>query len=83
MKQQKDEEEKVLEQDKPEHYEGERKEPFVIPGIAGHEWRQQGPMLVCKSCPISHAQHIGLNVRLVGFKDGMPILTKLEDAKSH
>lgn len=40
-----------------------------------HEWRQQGPFLVCKSCEVQHAVHIGMNKILVGFdKDLKPIL---------
>ena len=42
-----------------------------------HDWRQQGPYLVCKSCEIQHAVHIGMQKILVGFNEkGQPILKK-------
>ena len=40
-----------------------------------HEWRQQGPYLVCKSCDIEHATYIGMGQILIGLnEDGQPIL---------
>lgn len=40
-----------------------------------HEWRQQGPYLVCKDCNLTHAIWIGMDKMLVGFnKQGEPIL---------
>lgn len=48
------------------------------PGIAGHEWRQQGPFLVCQSCELKHSLYIGINKHLKGFdKKGNPIIEKL------
>lgn len=45
--------------------------------LSGHEWRQQGPYLICKSCELTHALYIGMNKILVGFReDGKPILEK-------
>jgi len=45
--------------------------------LLGHEWRQQGPYIICKSCDLEHALHIGMNKILVGFtKKGKPILEK-------
>lgn len=42
-----------------------------------HTWRQQGPALVCFSCPYQHSQYIGMDKILVGFdKEGAPILEK-------
>jgi hypothetical protein len=42
-----------------------------------HEWRQQGPYLVCKGCEITHAVYIGPDKILVGFdKAGSPILKR-------
>lgn len=42
-----------------------------------HEWRGQGPYLVCKSCDIEHAVWIGMDKILVGLNnDGTPILEK-------
>lgn len=40
-----------------------------------HDWRQQGPYLVCKSCELNHAVYIGPQKIMVGIdKKGMPIL---------
>lgn len=40
-----------------------------------HDWRQQGPFLVCKSCEIEHAAGIGMDKILVGLNpDGTPLL---------
>lgn len=39
-----------------------------------HEWRQQGPYLVCKQCQLEHAAYIGMEKLLVGIDDnGQPI----------
>ena len=47
------------------------------PGLAGHEWRQQGPYLICQSCEIKHATAIGMNKLLVGIsEDGKAILNE-------
>lgn len=32
-----------------------------------HSWKQQGPELVCTSCPSNHAQWVGADKRLTGF----------------
>lgn len=40
-----------------------------------HDWRQQGPYLVCKSCEIEHATYIGMEKLLIGLNEnGQPIL---------
>lgn len=45
--------------------------------LVGHEWRQQGYSLVCRSCELSHAIYIGPNKELVGFsEDGKPKFEK-------
>ena len=47
-------------------------EPFVY---KEHKWIQQGPDLICKSCPAHHGIRIGVKKRLTGFdKDGNIIL---------
>lgn len=57
-------------------------EVFDLPK-KGHRWVQQGPFLVCKSCPVTHSTHIGIDKRLVGYdEDGEPIIEKREFAKS-
>lgn len=50
-------------------------EPFVH---KEHKWIQQGPDLICKSCPAHHGIRIGVKKRLTGFdKDGNIILTNV------
>lgn len=40
-----------------------------------HEWRQQGPYLLCKSCDLEHATYIGMEKLLTGINEkGQPIL---------
>lgn len=40
-----------------------------------HEWRQQGPYLVCKSCELEHAVWVGIDRQMIGIsEDGRPIL---------
>ena len=42
-----------------------------------HEWKQEGPYLVCYTCELRHAVHIGMKKMMVGIdKDGKPILKK-------
>lgn len=46
-----------------------------VPGR--HVYRQQGPYLVCRECPLHHAVYIGMDKIMVGEdKDGVPILKK-------
>ena len=48
------------------------------PNLAGHSWRQQGPYIICKTCPIEHALFIGMDHQLIGLNDdGSPILKKI------
>lgn len=64
----KNEKEEVLDFDKPDF-------SFIAKG--SHEWRQQGPYLVCKSCDMDHATYIGMGQIMTGVKeDGAPILIK-------
>jgi len=42
-----------------------------------HDWRQQGPYVVCKSCELQHAVWIGMDKIMVGINEkGQPILKK-------
>jgi hypothetical protein len=42
---------------------------------ARHQWRQQGPYLICKSCELEHAIFIGIDKLMVGeTEEGEPIL---------
>ncbi len=46
--------------------------------LAGHEWRQQGPFIICKSCDLEHSMYIGVNRQLQGFdEDGVPVIKKI------
>lgn len=45
----------------------------MIPGR--HEWRQQGPYCICRSCDLEHAVYIGMENMLIGENpDGSPII---------
>jgi hypothetical protein len=49
------------------------------PQLTGHQWRQQGTILLCQSCPFTHASHIPPDYQLYGIgDDGMPMIKKLE-----
>lgn len=40
-----------------------------------HQWRQQGPYIICKSCELEHAAYIGMEHLMTGIDErGMPIL---------
>lgn len=42
-----------------------------------HGWKQQGPMLICGTCPMRHSTYIGMHIKLTGIQpDGTPILEK-------
>jgi hypothetical protein len=50
--------------------------PYV--NLHGHQWRQEGPYLICDSCPVRHAVVIGMDKRLSGYdSDGSPIIEKV------
>lgn len=53
---------------------------FKFTPSGNHIWRQRGCYLVCLSCELQHAVHIGMEKRMVGVtKNGDPILKKIED----
>lgn len=59
-------EEEILDFNKPD---------FTFTPDGNHEWRQQGPYIICKSCQLEHASWIGMNKQMVGIdKEGKPIL---------
>lgn len=59
-------EEKAYDFDKPE---------FVFTPKGVHNWKQEGPYVVCRSCEIEHAIFIGMEKMMVGIDDeGRPIL---------
>ena len=48
------------------------------PELTGHTWRQQGTMLICTSCPFTHATHIPVDYQLYGINEkGEPMLRKI------
>lgn len=51
------------------------KPDFDFKPSESHDWRQQGPYLICKSCDIEHASFVGVDRVLVGLNElGQPIL---------
>ena len=47
---------------------------FTFVPKGSHDWRQQGPYLVCKSCELQHAVWVGTDKIMVGIdKKGQPI----------
>jgi len=69
MDKQNEPEEEILDFTKPD---------FVFNPKGSHDWRQQGPYLVCKSCELDHAVFIGVNKQMTGIdKNGDPILKKV------
>jgi hypothetical protein len=59
-------EEQAYDFDKPEY-------TFIPKGI--HNWRQEGPYVVCRSCEIHHAVFIGMEKMMIGIdENGNPIL---------
>lgn len=43
-----------------------------------HSWHQEGPALVCDSCPYRHSQWVGSDKRLSGFdSEGRPTLQNI------
>ena len=47
---------------------------YVFIPKGAHEWRQQGPYIICKSCEIQHAVYIGTEKILTGIDEKGPIL---------
>lgn len=53
---------------------------YVFKPNEQHEWRMQGPYLVCKSCELQHAVFIGMGKILVGLNgDGTPKLINRDE----
>lgn len=51
------------------------KPSFTFKPNENHNWRQQGPYIVCKSCELEHAIRVGMDKIMVGLnKKGQPIL---------
>lgn len=48
---------------------------FVFTPKGVHNWRQEGPYAVCRSCEVEHAIWIGMEKIMVGIdEEGRPIL---------
>lgn len=48
---------------------------FVFTPKGIHQWKQEGPYVICRSCEIEHAIWIGIDKVMVGIdEDGKPIL---------
>jgi hypothetical protein len=53
------------------------KPTFEFNPKGNHEWRQQGPYIICKSCELEHASWIGMERILIGINEkGQPILKR-------
>jgi len=53
------------------------KPDFVFKPNERHNWRQNGPFLICRSCELEHGVFIGMDKILVGLNEkGQPILKK-------
>lgn len=53
------------------------KPDFEFIPSGNHEFRQQGPYLICYSCVLQHAVWIGMEKMMVGLDaDGKPILKR-------
>lgn len=51
------------------------KPDFTFIPTGRHIWRQEGPYLVCRECPLHHAVFIGIENLMVGEdENGRPIL---------
>ena len=58
-------------------YETDLNELRASAKLTGHSWKQQGPLLICDSCPIQHSTFIGTKLYMTGMdKEGNPVLEK-------
>ena len=47
---------------------------------SGCQWRQRGSFIVCVSCELQHAHHVGMQVLLTGMdEEGKPVLVDREE----
>jgi hypothetical protein len=62
---------------RPEVYETNLEELVPYVHLKGHVWRQEGPYIVCDSCPVRHSFCIGIDKILTGIdRQGNPIIKK-------
>lgn len=58
---------------KPEGEVMQKEYEFIPAGLC--KWRQRGPFIVCTSCELQHALHIGMDKIMVGEdENGKPII---------
>ena len=50
------------------------------PQLTGHNWRQQGTMLICESCPFTHTSFLpSPDYQLYGIDErGVPMIRKIK-----
>lgn len=49
------------------------------PQLSGHTWRQRGTLLMCESCPFTHASFIPPEYQLYGIDDnGIPKIRRID-----
>lgn len=49
------------------------------PHLTGHTWRQRGTLLMCESCPFTHASFIPPEYQLYGIDDkGLPLIRRID-----
>lgn len=58
------------------------KPDFTFTPKSYHDWRQNGPYLVCKGCELEHGIYVGVEKLLVGVtENGLPILKTRKELK--
>lgn len=54
------------------------KPDYIFNPQGRHEWRQQGPYLICKSCELEHATFIGMDKQMIGMdEEGQPVFKEV------
>lgn len=66
---------------KPEGEVMQKEYEFVPAALC--KWRQRGPFIVCTSCELQHALHIGMDKIMTGEDEsGKPIIKSRSELKS-
>lgn len=52
-------------------------ESLPMPSLVGHRWKQYGNKLECQSCPTLHAAFLQPGFYISGYKDGIPVISRL------
>lgn len=53
------------------------REELPMPSLSGHMWKQYGNKIECTSCPSHHVAFLQPGVYISGYKDGIPIISKM------